>query len=216
MAGAESYGIDYPVALDNNLSTWTNYRNRYWPAHYLIDADGVVRHIKFGEGGYADTEKLIRELLEDANPGVQLPPATEVADDTPEQASTTVETYLGATKEVNYAGDGYTTETKDFTVPASQPADTFALDGSWTIGTQSITPDGDSAKVVLNYHAGDEVRMVLSGSGTVIVDDGSSKKTIKVEGTPNSYQLIDLDGATSGTLTVTVSGGVEAYSFTFG
>lgn len=52
-AGARSFGIGYPVALDNNLSTWTNYRNRYWPAHYLIDADGVVRHLKFGEGDWA-------------------------------------------------------------------------------------------------------------------------------------------------------------------
>ena len=40
-AGIERFGIDYPVALDNSLSTWTNYRNRYWPATYLIDADGV-------------------------------------------------------------------------------------------------------------------------------------------------------------------------------
>jgi len=47
-AGAKDFGITYPVALDNNLSTWTNDCNRYWPAHYLIDADGVVRHIAFG------------------------------------------------------------------------------------------------------------------------------------------------------------------------
>ena len=51
------------------LSTWTNYRNRYWPAHYLIDADGTVRHISFGEGNYAATEKLIRELLAAGRPG---------------------------------------------------------------------------------------------------------------------------------------------------
>ena len=68
-AGAEGFGITYPVALDNTLSTWTNYRNRYWPAHYLIDAEGTVRHISFGEGNYAATEKLIRELLQDAEPG---------------------------------------------------------------------------------------------------------------------------------------------------
>ena len=71
-SGAKAFGITYPVALDNNLSTWTNYRNRYWPAHYLIDAEGTVRHIAFGEGNYATTEKLIRELLEEANPGVDV------------------------------------------------------------------------------------------------------------------------------------------------
>ena len=69
-SGAGDLGITYPVALDNNLSTWTNYRNRYWPAEYLIDANGTVRHIKFGEGDYDVTENLIRELLVDANPDV--------------------------------------------------------------------------------------------------------------------------------------------------
>ena len=69
-SGAADLGITYPVALDNNLSTWTNYRNRYWPAEYLIDANGTVRHIKFGEGDYDVTENLIRQLLIDANPDV--------------------------------------------------------------------------------------------------------------------------------------------------
>ena len=68
-AGAKAFGITYPVGLDNDLSTWTNYRNRYWPAHYLIDAEGTVRHISFGEGSYAATEKLIRDLLVGRRPG---------------------------------------------------------------------------------------------------------------------------------------------------
>ncbi len=70
VSGAADLGITYPVALDNNLSTWTNYRNRYWPAEYLIDANGTVRHIKFGEGDYDVTENLIRQLLTDADPDV--------------------------------------------------------------------------------------------------------------------------------------------------
>ena len=69
--GAADLGITYPIALDNGYSTWTNYRNRYWPAEYLIDASGTVRHIKFGEGDYNVTEKLIRQLLTDARPGRQ-------------------------------------------------------------------------------------------------------------------------------------------------
>ena len=77
--GARDLGITYPVALDNGYSTWTNYRNRYWPAKYLIDASGTVRHIKFGEGDYDTTEKLIRELLAAANPDVQLPAPVEAA-----------------------------------------------------------------------------------------------------------------------------------------
>jgi cytochrome c biogenesis protein CcdA/thiol-disulfide isomerase/thioredoxin len=64
--GAADLHIKYPVALDNSYDTWNNYQNQYWPASYLIDADGVVRHIKFGEGDYDATEGMIRELLAQA------------------------------------------------------------------------------------------------------------------------------------------------------
>lgn len=214
-AGARDFGIEYPVALDNSLSTWTTYRNRYWPAHYLIDAEGMVRHIRFGEGGYADTEKLIRELLLQSNPDAQLPPATELADDTPDAGATTPETYLGSTKKVNYAGE-QAYRTGRFSFPDAVAVDSYALDGQWTIGTQSVTPDGGDARIRLAYRAGDEVRMVLSGEGTVTVDGGGTTRRIDVSGTPTSYRLLDLDGETAGTITVTVSPGVEAFSFTFG
>jgi cytochrome c biogenesis protein CcdA/thiol-disulfide isomerase/thioredoxin len=64
--GAADLHINYPVALDNSYATWNNYQNQYWPASYLIDADGVVRHIKFGEGDYDVTERMIRDLLAQA------------------------------------------------------------------------------------------------------------------------------------------------------
>jgi cytochrome c biogenesis protein CcdA/thiol-disulfide isomerase/thioredoxin len=214
-AGAASFGIDYPVALDNNLSTWTNYRNRYWPAHYLIDADGVVRQVTFGEGGYADTEKLIRELLVDANPAVQLPAATEIADDTPVSGSTTPESYLSLGKVVNYGGtEDYASGTNDYTYPAALADDSFALEGTWTLDFQNATPVG-MGSIMLNYHAS-EVRMVLGGSGTVVVTVGDATQTIRVSGTPKSYQLVLTDAIEKGTLEVSVSEGVEAYSFTFG
>jgi len=66
--GAAALGITYPVALDNNYATWNKYSNQYWPAAYLIDADGNVRHIKVGEGDYDTEETLIRLLLSAAHP----------------------------------------------------------------------------------------------------------------------------------------------------
>ncbi len=72
-----SDGITYPVALDNTSATWRNYDNAYWPAEYLVDARGVIRHVVDGEGGYADSERLIRQLLRAADPGVVLPPPTD-------------------------------------------------------------------------------------------------------------------------------------------
>ncbi|QMU96044.1 cytochrome c biogenesis protein DipZ [Microbacterium esteraromaticum] len=216
-AGARDFGIEYPVALDNSLSTWTAYRNRYWPAHYLIDADGVVRHISFGEGNYAATEKMIRDLLVDADPDAALPAPTEVADSTPEVGSTTRETFLGSAKDVNYGGDGpYRAGRSDYGLPDQQPDDSFALDGDWQVETQYATPAGeDAGGIRLSYRAA-EVRMVLAGAGRVTVQDAEgTRRTIEVDGTPRSYEVVE--GAPSkGTLTLAVSPGVKVYSFTFG
>ncbi|MBH0008640.1 cytochrome c biogenesis protein DipZ [Salinibacterium sp. SWN1162] len=216
-AGAENYAIEYPVALDNNLSTWTNYRNRFWPAHYLVDAEGVVRHIKFGEGSYQTTEKLIRELLVDANPDVQLPPATEVSDDTPEAGTTTPETYLSLGKVVNYGGDQkYSSGTNTYSFPSKLADNSFALKGDWELSFQNATPRNGEGSIKLNYTAS-EVRMVLGGEGTITVKRDGKTETIKVSGTPNSYSIIPKgDTIETGTLEVTVSEGVEAYSYTFG
>lgn len=210
-ASAQRQGIDYPVALDNSLSTWTTYRNRYWPAHYLIDASGTVRSIHFGEGDYAQTEKLIRELLTDANPDVTLPAATDVADDTPEAGSTTPETYLAPTRTSNFAGTGYTLGKHDFTFPADQPRDTFALDGEFDLTTQAISGTGT---IRLNFTAS-TVRMVLGGTGSVTVSVDGKERTIDVSGAPDSYELYT-GPATTGIIEVTVNGDVDAYSFTFG
>ena len=59
-------GIVWPVAQDNDFQTWRAYNNRFWPAKYLVDRDGVIRYTHFGEGAYAETERQIRELLKEA------------------------------------------------------------------------------------------------------------------------------------------------------
>lgn len=55
--------IRYAVPIDNDFTTWDRYGNRYWPAFYLIDKQGIIRYTRFGEGGYAQTEKQIQALL---------------------------------------------------------------------------------------------------------------------------------------------------------
>ncbi|WP_125100106.1 cytochrome c biogenesis protein DipZ [Leucobacter chromiireducens] len=216
-AGAKDFGITYPVALDNSLATWTNYRNRYWPAHYLIDASGTVRHISFGEGDYATTERMIRELLRDADGSVELPQKTDTADTTPELGSTTPETFLGSSKDLNFAGPGeYRAGEGEYAFPAKQDPDTFALDGSWQIETQFATPADGTGTVRLDYRAS-EVRAVLAGSGTVrVAGDGDEARTIEVGGTPKSYRLVRTADPDTGRLELTVPSGVQLYSFTFG
>jgi hypothetical protein len=60
--------VPYAVTLDNNYQTWRAYRNRYWPAMYLIDKAGNIRYVHIGEGGYERTEAVIRALLAEEAP----------------------------------------------------------------------------------------------------------------------------------------------------
>ena len=62
-AAIQRLDVPYPVAIDNDKATWLAYRNRYWPAMYLIDKSGQIRDLKIGEGRYAETEAVIQALL---------------------------------------------------------------------------------------------------------------------------------------------------------
>lgn len=214
-SGAKDLGITYPVALDPSYSTWTNYRNRYWPAKYLIDANGTVRHIKFGEGDYAQTESLIRQLLSDANPGITLPNPTEAVDTTP-PPDLTPETYLGVGKVVNYGGDGrYDEGSTRFNYPALLPDDTFAYKGDWTLDYQGATADTPGASIELNYRARN-VYLVVGGTGTVTVTRDGESKEIPVSGPPTLRQIVNDDEVRRGLVEVQLSEGLQAFSFTYG
>src|SRR5690242_5912456 len=167
-SAAADLGITYPIALDNDYATWNNYRNQYWPAHYLIDADGKIRHIKFGEGDYDVTENLIRQLLSQSNKAARLPSAVDAPDTTP-TSPLTPETYLGVRTVANYGGQGpYDRGTTTFDYPAQLPDDTFALRGRWTLGDQAVTADDNGGAIALNYHA-HNVYLVVGGTGTLTV-----------------------------------------------
>ncbi|MCK0116962.1 cytochrome c biogenesis protein DipZ [Isoptericola sp. S6320L] len=221
IAGAEDLGVEYPIAQDNSYSTWTTYRNRYWPAEYLIDADGTVRYLKFGEGDYAVTEQHIRDLLVAADPGVELPPPSDVVDTTPD-AETTPETYLALNKVFNYAGPtAYGSGEETFEPAAEQQPDTFSLAGTWDVDFQGATAVSDDARLVLAYQATD-VFAVLGGEGTVTArvtaPDGTvrSEEEIAVGGNPTLYDVLRGDGPTDGTVELEVPAGVSVYTFTFG
>jgi cytochrome c biogenesis protein CcdA/thiol-disulfide isomerase/thioredoxin len=214
-AGAADLGITYPVALDNDYSTWTNYRNRYWPAEYLIDANGTVRHIKFGEGDYNATEKLIRQLLADANRGATLAPPVDAADTTP-VPGLTPETYFSVGKMVNFAGGGvYDQGSATFNYPPAQPADTFALSGPWSLDYQGATPDSDDSRIKLNYHA-KNVYIVVGGTGTLTVRRDGRSTMLSVSGAPTSHQVVAGNQVAAGTLEMRPSRGLQVYSITYG
>ena len=213
--GAADIGITYPIALDNSYSTWTNYRNKYWPAEYLIDASGVVRHVSFGEGDYDITEKLIRQLISTARPGVRLPPAVDAPDTTP-AGGLTPETYFGVGKMVNYAGGGvYDKGQANLTFPAALPNDTFALQGPWTLDYQGATADSDSSSIKLNYHA-KNVYLVVGGTGNLTVTRDGKTTTVPVSGPPTSRQIVGGKDVARGLLDVRLDKGLQAFSFTYG
>jgi cytochrome c biogenesis protein CcdA/thiol-disulfide isomerase/thioredoxin len=214
-AGAKRLGITYPIALDNDYTTWNNYGNDSWPAEYLIDATGQIRHVDIGEGDYSTSEALIRQLLQSANPGVVLPAATDVADVTPTQPDQTPETYLGSERASTYAGaTALTNGTETFAYPASLPDDQFALTGSWTVGDESITARS-GAGIELNFSA-DDVYLDVGGTGTITATVNGVSTSYPVSGAPDIYTLFSKDDPQRRTMQVTLSPGLSAYSFTFG
>jgi cytochrome c biogenesis protein CcdA/thiol-disulfide isomerase/thioredoxin len=214
MAAARSLGVTYPVAIDSNLATWTAYNNEYWPAEYLIDANGIVRHEDFGEGSYPQSESLIRQLLVAAHPGLVLPPPTDVPDKTPTEAISP-ETYLGSDRAQYDESQALIQGSQSYSLPSSVPLGSFALGGTWNQSSEKIT-SGASATLGLHYRA-QHVYLVLGGSGTVAVSvNGVPVKTISVTGVPTLYQLASSELPISGSMTLTFSPGVDAYDFTFG
>ena len=212
-AGVRRLGLTFPVALDNSYGTWNAYDNQSWPASYLIDASGQIRHVSIGEGDYGGEEQLIRQLLSAAHPGIVLPRATDVPDTTPEDSAQTPETYLGAERQQGYHGSA-PYATGQFTAPATLPADSFALAGAWTIGQESITA-GQGAGITLAFHAS-KVYLDVGGTGTLTVSAGGTSKVIRVSGAPDIYTVATKQPAGDGTVTIRLSPGLQAYSFTFG
>ena len=212
-AGVRRLSLTFPVALDNSYGTWNAYDNQSWPASYLIDASGQIRHVSIGEGDYSGEEQLIRQLLSAAHPGIALPRATDVPDTTPEDSAQTPETYLGAERQQGYHGSA-PYATGQFTAPATLPADSFALAGAWTIGQESITA-GQGAGITLAFHAS-KVYLDVGGTGTLTVSAGGTSKVIRVSGAPDIYTVATKQPAGDGTVTIRLSPGLQAYSFTFG
>jgi cytochrome c biogenesis protein CcdA/thiol-disulfide isomerase/thioredoxin len=208
-----SFGIDYPVALDNDYGTWTAWGNQYWPAEYYIDRQGDVRYAHFGEGNYAETENVIRTLL--AEKSLPEPVSGSIQDRTPTEALT-AETYLGTERLQNFVGSPVVAgQEATYTIPKVVPPNSVAYGGRWLVDKQRIVA-GDDARLRLSYHARD-VYLVLGGRGTVQVSvDGKPEKAGAVT-TDRLYTLVPGSGPSADhTLDLSFTPGTEAYAFTFG
>ena len=213
-SAAAELGMHYPIALDNNYATWLAYGNDAWPSEYLIDASGTVRHYSQGEGGYSQTETLIRQLLADNDPRRPLPARTDVADLTPKE-SLTPETYLGYQRIAGLDTPIEKDRATTYAFPASLPVGYFEIAGVWSVHAEEMTA-GAGAKLSYPVTAKD-VYLVLAGSGNVTVAvPGSATKTIKVSGVPRLYTLVHRANEFASTVALSFSPGIQAYDFTFG
>jgi hypothetical protein len=222
----EDMAIEYPVALDCDYAIWHAFSNRYWPAVYIADAEGRIRHHQFGEGGYEECERVVQQLLRDAGQDGVGDNLVSVADDGFEaQADWTTlqtpETYLGYEQAQNFA-DGE---------PDRLELNQWALSGDWTVEPGASVLNAADGRIRFRFHARD-LHLVLRARETAVsfrvlvdgeppgdahgldVDEQGRGTLVK----PRLYQLIRQPGSIDDrTLEIAFDApGVEAYAFTFG
>lgn len=233
-------GIPYPVALDNDFAIWRAFNNRYWPAHYFVDAEGRVRAHAFGEGHYDTSERVIRELIRQSgrDPG---PPSradlepTGVGLAADRDTRLSPETYLGFGRAEHFASPGGLVRDRaaDYRAAPLQRNGWF-LDGNWTVREQSARPNRPGGRIGFQFHArdlhlvlgpgdgrlnGKRFRVLLDGkppgadAGLDVAPDGTG--VVREE---RLYQLVRQKGAVRDRLFTIefLDGGVEAFAFTFG
>ena len=159
---AKDMRVGYPIAIDNDYAIWRAFDNHYWPALYLIDAKGRIRHQQFGEGQYDESEKVIQRLLAEAgSKGVGPDLATvnghglEAAADWGSLESP--ENYLGYERTENFASPGGAApdQPRLYVAPARLKLNQWALSGDWTIGKQATGLNKGGGKIVYRFHARD-------------------------------------------------------------
>jgi len=238
----EDLGVGWPVALDNDFAIWRGFDNRYWPAHYFIDAQGRIRAHHFGEGNYEESEQIIRRLLREA--GNTLPgdasAATAIARGAVERAPDmgnlrSPETYIGHSRAENFASPGgqRAGSAFDYAVPPVLRLNQWALGGRWVVGEEDARLQQAGGRIAFRFHARDlhlvlapqasgqpvrfRVRVDGHAPGAMAGADVSAGGDGQVDEN-RLYQLIRQDGEV-GERSFEIEfldPGVHAYAFTFG
>ena len=233
-------GIHYPVAIDNEFKIWRAFNNEYWPAHYFADAQGRIRYHHFGEGEYAESERVIQQLLREAGASKVVDGLIEAKADGVQMAPDnndvqSPETYVGYQRAEHFVPETSLVPDKVSTYqPAAQLAlNDWSLGGQWKVGPEQATASASASRIVYRFHARD-LHLVL-GPGA---DGKPVRFKVLIDGkAPESDHGMDVAPDGSGTVTeqrlyqlVRQSGGVQdrtfsiefldpgasAYAFTFG
>jgi cytochrome c biogenesis protein CcdA/thiol-disulfide isomerase/thioredoxin len=221
--------ITYPVAQDNNMSTWQAYSNQYWPAEYFIDRQGKLRNYKFGEGDYDQDEKVIRALL--AEGGTKPDGTVSASGPAAQNSDQTPETYLGYERgTANDNTGGLTHEASaSYTLPTSLNKDAWGLGGNWTIGAMEDTAGAGatldfkvSAKqVYLVMGSSNPAKVTVLLNGKSVSAQGLAGADVAPDGTvtvsqPRLYRLVKSAAMLQGaTLELRFESGITVNAFTF-
>jgi thiol-disulfide isomerase/thioredoxin len=237
---AKDMRVDYPIAIDSDFAIWRALNNEYWPALYIVDAQGRIRHHQFGEGGYEQSEKIIQQLLAEAgNAGIGHDLVSvdargaEVAADWDSLKSP--ENYVGYGRTEKFASRGGAVWDKPhvYAAPARLNLNDWALSGDWTIQKQATVLNKPNGRIAYRFHARDlHLVMGPATSGT------SVRFRVLIDGKPpGTAHGTDVDDQGNGTVTEQrlyqlirqpkpiadrqfeiefLDSGVEAFAFTFG
>ncbi len=218
-----NHKLTYPVAQDNDFGTWSAFANRYWPAKYLIDANGMIRYVHFGEGEYAETDRAIASLLDEA--GVDISEAEDVVSAPSKNYSgpVTPEIYLSSRSWPAFGNaQGEPSDAiLQYSAPLTMSLNTYYLSGLWQLtADESETLRSDVGEISMRFRGG-EINLVLGLEEGVqpvkaeVMVDGKDAGTFMVD----RYDLFNLFTGDYGEHEVTLKltgKGVQAFAFTFG
>ncbi|MBI5006788.1 MAG: cytochrome c biogenesis protein DipZ [Nitrosomonadales bacterium] len=232
-------GIAYPVAIDNQYAIWNAYQNEYWPAHYLIDAQGKIRHQHFGEGAYQETELLIQLLLQESHQDMALQKDFVQVQGTGAAAPATSgerspETYLGYARQENFASreELQIENSASYSAPRLLKLNQWALSGTWLVSGESALLTERGGAIAYRFRGRDLHLVLGAGSGKPV------RFRVTLDGAaPGKHHGVDIDAAGNGVVReqrlyqlIRQSGkagdrnfriefldeGAEAFAFTFG
>jgi thiol-disulfide isomerase/thioredoxin len=232
--------VEFPIVLDSDYAIWSAFANRYWPAVYIADSEGRIRHHQFGEGGYDKCERIIQRLLRESGRDPVADDLVDVESDGIEvQADWTnlrsPETYLGFGLSGSLASSGGAEpdEPRSYVAPDRLRLNQWSLSGEWTLEARASVLNRAGGRIAYRFHARD-VHLVMAPPGR----DGSVAFRVHIDGEhpggargfdideqghgavaePRLFQLVREPGPIKDrTLEITfLEPGVEAYVFTFG
>ena len=236
----EDMKIDFPIAIDNDYAIWRAFDNHYWPALYVIDAQGRIRHHQFGEGGYERSERIIQQLLgETGITGIGDQLAAVEARGVEAEADwadlKSPENYLGHERTENFVSPGGAVVDKRrvYAAPARVKLNDWALSGGWTVKKDAVVLNKANGRIAYRFHARD-LHLVMGAA----VRGASVRFRVLIDGQPpGAAHGTDVDEQGNGTVAEQrlyqlirqstpiadrqfeiefLDPGVEAFAFTFG